>query len=147
MAKSTAERQAEYRARLVARAALFDAANEARKRALLDMYENAGEPCGPEDEHVRQYFLNNPHCSFYPGVSFEDGLLHAWFGGYSAYRHEIAAFIVAVRKTSSVPIRAGFSHGDGASGIMTDVSDLPLNILNDVISAEETLRDAGLWGA
>jgi hypothetical protein len=146
VAKSTAERQAEYRARLVARASLFDAADGARKRALLDIYEKAGAACCTEEEHARQYFLNNPYCGAYPSVGFENGTLGVCFGPYADYEYEIAAFVIAVRRVSSIPLLVNY-FGDGSGGALDDVASIPRSILGDLIDAEKILRKAGLWGA
>lgn len=145
MPKTTAERQAEHRARLIARAELFEAANTSRKNAILRQIDEMRAPCCPEEKYVRQYFINNPNCSALPAMSMESGALHASFGEYAEDVRNIAAFAVAVRSISSIAFRADFQHGDGASGQVSKLADLPEDVISSVVTAENKLRVAGLW--
>ena len=142
MAKSNAELQAAYRARIVAQAKLFQAANDARRRALAAQMER--QPSCAEEKHARQFFLNHPRCGEFPTVAIEDGRVHALFNE-SPNEFDMAAFFVAVREVSSIRVLVEH-HADGKSA-MFDSVDPFADQARVLVDEAATLRAAGLWGA
>lgn len=154
MAKTMAERQAEYRARMLLRADLFEAANDARQRALQARFEELGDPKTPEERYARKYFMNNPLCFNFPSMGEmldHEGnpspTLGAWFGSRPDER-DVAAWFLAIREISSIPLWADWGLGDGAGGGASSVEGLDdKNAARVVQEMTDTLRRTGLWGA
>lgn len=72
-------------------------------------------------------------------------MIGAWFDGDRANAHDIAAWIIAVREVSSMPLQAEWAVGDGGSACATRVEDLDSAAVMQVKEAAELMRAAGLW--
>lgn len=147
MAKSSAQRQAEWIKRLSTKANLFDSANKARQERLASEF---GEPSCPEEAAAQRYFLNHPRCKDWPLVIYNGGDIidapNPSIGGHfdeGADPHSVAAFILAVKEVSSLKVFVT-TQGDGSWGEYHDLSQF--SEWAETVEVEaEALRAAGLW--
>lgn len=146
MAKSPAQRQAEWIKRLSTKANLFDASNKARQERLAAEFK---EPSCPEEAAVQRYFLNHPRCQYYPAVTYNDGRYNdapapSISGHFDEGHHldSMVAFMLAVREVSSVDVFVT-TAGDGSYGEYRD--PYAFDVAKEIEAEAESLREAGLW--
>jgi hypothetical protein len=132
MAKTVAERNAEWRRRVVLKANIFDDLNAERAARIRQAFPGDGRP---EVRAVIEFFANYPRCQNPPAAIYmgQGGWWVQTQGGLNLF--EPAAAIVALSEITSLPVY-----------LVNDIEEVVTPYVQRVRDEVAELRALGLWG-
>ncbi|AKR54348.1 hypothetical protein XM25_00720 [Devosia sp. H5989] len=132
MAKTVAERSAEWRRRLLLKSTIFDDLNAERAARIRQAFPGDERP---EVRAVVEFFANYPRCQHAPRVvELSNGVWSVYLSDKGANLFEVAASEMALSEVTSLPV------------LVADVSRMDLSILRLVRDEVAEMRALGLWG-
>lgn len=131
MAKSDAERSAEWRRRLLLKSSIFDDLNAERAARIRQAFPDDDRP---EVRAVVEFFANYPRCQNAPGsILLQNGTWFVHIEPSDSVGFEVAAAKLALSESTSLPVRT-YPHL---------LSNMDFDRTRDEVAE---MRALGLWG-